>query len=281
MNEMIKKETMTSLEIAEVTGKQHSNVMRDIRVMVDNVKGQFISELAKDYHRGDRNQYKYLSDNTQNVLLDFCFSKNSDSRYSIEESTYTDTQGKTRSMYVLNKKACYLLASGYDVVLRAKIIDRWEELEIKEQQGLSSDSFDRKLKAASWVADFLNMSAVSKLILAKAVTSEFNLPLPEYVPSEGVVHSADYLLKKHNVGKSSIAFNKELVKLGYLREEQRPKKNGKLSKFKVIADKGLAFGRNDINEKNTNETQPRWYDDKFEELLALVGLNKQQSLELK
>lgn len=143
------------------------------------------------------------------------------------------------------------------------------------------DVFDRKLKAASWVADFLNMSAVSKLILAKSVTSEFNLPLPDYVSSEGVVHSADYLLKKHNVGKSSIAFNKELVKYGYLREEQRPTKNGKSGKFKVITNKGLAFGRNDINDKNLNETQPRWYDDKFEELLSLVGLDKQQALGLK
>lgn len=143
------------------------------------------------------------------------------------------------------------------------------------------DAFDRKLKAASWVADFLNMSAVSKLILAKSITSEFNLPLPDYVPSEGVVHSAAYLLKKYNVGKSSIAFNKEMVKYGYLREEQRPTKNGKPSKFKVITNKGLAFGRNDINDKNLNETQPRRYDDKFEELLSLVGLSKQQTIDLK
>lgn len=31
MNELIRKETMTSLEIADVTGKRHDAVLRDIR----------------------------------------------------------------------------------------------------------------------------------------------------------------------------------------------------------------------------------------------------------
>ena len=33
MNEMVGKETMTSLEIAEVTGRNHKDVMRSIREM--------------------------------------------------------------------------------------------------------------------------------------------------------------------------------------------------------------------------------------------------------
>ena len=34
-SEIIKKETMTSLEIAEITGKEHKHVMRDIRVLLE------------------------------------------------------------------------------------------------------------------------------------------------------------------------------------------------------------------------------------------------------
>ena len=34
MEEIARKETMTSLEIAEVTGKEHKHVMRDIRVLL-------------------------------------------------------------------------------------------------------------------------------------------------------------------------------------------------------------------------------------------------------
>lgn len=129
---------MSSLEIAGITGKAHSNVMRDIRNLIENVNkvGQFTSELAEhsEYHRGDRTQYKFLSERTQDEILNFALGKK-DSPYLIEKSLYKDAQGKDREMYILNKKACMLLASGYDVLLRAKIIDRWEELETEKRNG--------------------------------------------------------------------------------------------------------------------------------------------------
>ena len=238
-------ETMTSLQISEIVGKRHADLMRSIR------------NMEQDWERVAQRKFALGS--------------------------YYDENNQPRPMYVLTKTECLYIASKFNNEARAKLVLRWEELERKERKEeyqSNIDVFDQKLKAASWVAGFLNMSAVSKLKLAKAVTSEFNLPLPEYVPSEGIIHSADYLLKKHNVGKSSQAFNQELIKRGFLREEQRPAKGGKVHKFKVITEKGLPFGRNDVNEKNMNETQPRWYDDKFTELLSLVSLNKQQSLDL-
>lgn len=135
---ILKKETMSSLEIAELTGKQHAHVLRDIRNMVENINKSNASTsglVSSEYHRGDRTQYKYLSDTTQEAILNFAFGKNN-SQYQITASSYTDAKGESRKMYNLNKKACLLLASGYDVVLRAKIIDRWEELETKERQSV-------------------------------------------------------------------------------------------------------------------------------------------------
>ena len=93
-NNMV-KETMSSLEIAEVTGKNHAHIMRDIRKLL-----------------------------TQGV---------NKSNFGLVE--YTDKKGEQRPCYELTKKGCLILASGYDAVLREKIINRWVELETKERNG--------------------------------------------------------------------------------------------------------------------------------------------------
>lgn len=94
---IIKKETMTSLEIAEVTGKQHAHIMRDIRKLLE----QGVSESnfgLTSYQQAQPNGGK-----------------------------------KDVPMYQLTKKGCLILASGYDALLREKVINRWEELETKER----------------------------------------------------------------------------------------------------------------------------------------------------
>ena len=152
---------MTSLEIAEVTGKSHAHVMRDIRNIIKQINqstsGLVIpDDIKDDYHRGDRTQYKYLSEKTQNILFDFCFNNNTGSKYTIRESSYKDAKGEDRNMYELNKKACLLLSSGYDVNLREKIIDRWEELEIKARTNMITlPNFTDPAEAAmAWAKEY-------------------------------------------------------------------------------------------------------------------------------
>lgn len=95
MNELIPNQKgMTSLEIAEVTGKQHAHVMRDIRKLLS----QGVAE----------------------------------SNFGL--GSYTDTNGQERPCFNLTKKGCLILASGYDAVLREKIINRWEELETEKRE---------------------------------------------------------------------------------------------------------------------------------------------------
>lgn len=86
---------VTSLQIAEITGKRHADIMRDIR----NLLEQGVTE--------------------RNFAL----------------SEYKDVTGRTLPCYYLTKKGCLILASGYDAKLREKIIDRWEELERQKQTG--------------------------------------------------------------------------------------------------------------------------------------------------
>jgi Rha family phage regulatory protein len=82
---------MSSREIAELTGKEHKNIKRDIVNMCDQLK---IGAL------------KF-------------------------EQTYLDSQNKKQTEYLLPKNETLCLISGYNVQVRMKIIKRWQELESK------------------------------------------------------------------------------------------------------------------------------------------------------
>ena len=93
--------TMSSVEIAELTGKRHDNVMRDIKLMLE--------ELGIG-------------------LLKF-------------EETSLDVQGKQRKIYALPKRECLILVSGYSIKLRAVIVDRWQELEAQASKPRGPTTF--------------------------------------------------------------------------------------------------------------------------------------------
>lgn len=84
--------TMSSLQIAEITGKEHSNVMRDIRETLEQAE---ISPL------------KF-------------------------EGCYKGGNGKDLPCYHLPRRECDLVVSGYSVKYRLAIIDRWHALESKQ-----------------------------------------------------------------------------------------------------------------------------------------------------
>ena len=86
--------TMSSKEIADLTGKEHKNVIRDIRAMLD--------ELAND---------------------------GSDLSHVIEEK---DARGYT-AMFHLNRELTDTLLTGYSASLRRKVVARWHQLESQAQ----------------------------------------------------------------------------------------------------------------------------------------------------
>ena len=83
--------TMSSREIAELTGKEHRNVMADIRKMLTELHGE-------------------------NGVLNF-------------QQSYINGQNKEQPCFNLPKRESLILVSGYSVQMRATIIDRWQELE--------------------------------------------------------------------------------------------------------------------------------------------------------
>ena len=131
---------------------------------------------------------------------------------------------------------------------------------------------DRVEAGMMWVEGckrILNLSDSSTLALMQKVAEPLGLPSPDYVYSKGVMHSASELLKRFGSKMSALKFNQQMVKLGFLKEETR-QGTTKIHKFKVITEKGKSYGENQVSPKNQSETQPRWYDDKFEELLKAI-----------
>lgn len=129
-----------------------------------------------------------------------------------------------------------------------------------------------KLKVIDFASKFLNLNEASKLKMLKSVTDPLGLPTPDYVSSKGILKSASELLKSCSAGISAQAFNKLSIKEGFLEEKTRASSKGTAKTFKAITPKGEAYGENQVSPNNPKETQPLWYEDKFEDLLAkLLG----------
>lgn len=87
--QVMTSQVMSSREIADLTGKQHKNVKRDIASM--------LSDLEKD-------------------ALSF-------------ERTYLDGQNRNQTEYLLDREHTDCLLTGYSAPLRMAVVRRWRELE--------------------------------------------------------------------------------------------------------------------------------------------------------
>ena len=92
MNELITKDQrMTSLEIAEMTGKNHFDLMRAIRKMED------------------------------------AWEKVNGCNFALVD--YRDAKGESRPCYSLTKTECLYIATKFNDEARARLVLRWEQLE--------------------------------------------------------------------------------------------------------------------------------------------------------
>ena len=92
------EQRMTSLEIAELTGKQHKNVMQAIRNM----------EPAWEKTAGLKFQL----------------------------GSYEDANGQMRPCYSLTKTECLYIATKFNDEARARLVMRWQELEMDQREAL-------------------------------------------------------------------------------------------------------------------------------------------------
>ena len=108
VNEM---QTMSSREIAELTGKRHDHILRDIENMLKALNLE------------------------QNPFLGF---------------VNDGPNGRPLKVYNLPKEETLILVSGYNVKMRAAIIRRWQELEAQVAKPLLPDFTDPVAAARAW-----------------------------------------------------------------------------------------------------------------------------------
>lgn len=92
----IQAASMSSVEISDLTGKDHRNVMRDIRnvlISLENTSAQNRADVPARLE------------------------------------TSLDDRNRPREIYVLDKHLTMVLITGYSIPLRSAVIRRWEELE--------------------------------------------------------------------------------------------------------------------------------------------------------
>lgn len=137
--------TMSSVEIAKLTRKRHDHVMRDVKSM--------LAALTMDAPSFG--------------------------------GVYTGGNGEQRPCFKLPKRECLILVSGYSVELRAKIIDRWLELEAREAARLPAISlFDDPVAAArAWADECERRRNAEKMLATAQPKAAF---FDRYMESEGV-----------------------------------------------------------------------------------------------
>ncbi len=114
---------MSSREIADLTGKEHDNVRRDIKTMAESLSLTF------------------------------------------EEKVEPSNGGRPSKVFMLPKRETLILVSGYNLAMRASIIDRWQELEAKTTQPSIPQSLPEALRLA---ADLAEKKAQAEAALAIA-----------------------------------------------------------------------------------------------------------------
>jgi ribosomal protein L7/L12 len=164
-----------------------------------------------------------------------------------------------------------------------------EEILSQKTETISrKEEVESQLVGLEFAFKHLRPSEASKIGMTKTLFGKIGLEtsyLPEYSDEEHTF-SAKALLEKFEIKISVQQFNKKMISAGFLETKSRKSSkyrtekdvNGKevkipiLKEFKSLTEKGLQFGKNMISPKNQLETQPHYFENRFEELLKILEI---------
>ena len=112
INSLLNTERITSIEIAEITGKLHKNVLRDIE------------KMEESWEKVNGLKFELVN--------------------------YKDSKGELRPCYSLTKTECLYVATKYNDEARAKLVLRWEQLE--KEKALSGFNVPKTFREALLLA---------------------------------------------------------------------------------------------------------------------------------
>lgn len=228
MEEIARKEAMTSLEIAEVTGRNHKDVMRSIREMEE------------------------------------AWVKVNGRKFALVE--YKDAKGEMRPCYSLGKTECLYIATKFNDEARAKLVLRWEELEnLTRKNEIVMPNFSNPAEAArAWADQYehrLKLEAKAREDAPKVEFFESVAESKDAVEMKAVSSTLNYvavgrnklfaILREQKVLQSNNIHYQKYIDAGYFRTIETKKNCGTEVRIFIktlVYQKGLDYIRKLLNK---------------------------------
>lgn len=208
--------TMTSREIAELTGKEHKHVMRDFRTLQEQLGDMFVGSVQ----------------------------------------TWTHPQnGQEYEEFVVDKDTCLTLLLGYDAVARMKVVKRWQELEGSIDKLRVPQTFAQALRLAAEQQEEIERQQLAleqakpKVVYADTMlNAEGTVLVRDAAKTLGVpVRKLENALRDKGVILSNNAPAAEYVSKGYFKESLHTYKTktrgNQMNSVARVTGKGLEFLR--------------------------------------
>ena len=218
----VSRTTMSSREIAELTGKRHPDVKRDIQAMASDLE-EDVSDFAR---------------------------------------IYLDSMNREQTEYLLDKELTETLLTGYSAKMRRAVVRRWTELEeqVRPRVLATLPDFSNPAAAArAWAEQFELQQAANQALIAAAPKIAF---VERYVESTGLkgFRQVAKLLKANESRFREFLLDKKIMyRMGGEWQAYQPHIDA--GRFEVKAgtsDSGHAYNQSKFTPKGVNWIAGLW-----------------------
>ena len=275
--ELAPQAMMSSKEVAVLTKKELGNIHRDIWDMLSQLYG-----VEKD--ASEMNHHKNQSIKVVSGI-----------------SIQLDNRGYV-SFFSMDRRHTEILITGYDVKRRAAVIDRWFELEqtvrLPKESGFDLERAKFNLSLVESSLSRIKLSDASKIQVYRNLLRDTGLPdlfagislggadmavQTPPAPTQQLAllvkpetSSLAALLREYNIDSPSASVFTMLYKHGFVERRFKAsqlKNRGVKTKegYWYLTEKGLYYGENANTSRERGETHPKFYDNRFGELLFQLG----------